>query len=136
MATPEQKLFSKLKRTLESTVPKDRLFIQRIETSTGSGIPDVHLIVGDWVGWIETKTLDYKVTREQYAWASLYTARGGRVLLCTEWNNSLTLFQFDSTMLNYATLGAWARAEGLIRETVEYWVEAIAKVYARERPWP
>jgi hypothetical protein len=104
---PEQKIYQRLRRDLEQRYGIGRVFIQRIETSTGSGIPDVHVVCPDFVGWIETKTIDYNVSKEQYAWMKLYEDRGGRSVIVTLVDDKLLWLAVDVRMLNYRTLGRY-----------------------------
>ena len=85
--TPEQKVHSALKSLLARSLPKGRWILQRIETSTGTGIPDCYcsLLVNEQHTdlWIETKTLEYKVSDQQLNWASAHWLTGGLTYVCT-----------------------------------------------------
>jgi hypothetical protein len=104
---PEQKIYKRLRRDLESRYGIARVFIQRIETSTGSGIPDVYVVCPDFNGWIETKTIDYNVSSEQYAWMKLFEDRGGRCAVVTLLEDKLLWLAVDVRMLEYRTLGRY-----------------------------
>ena len=97
---PEQKIYKRLRRDLESRYGIARVFIQRIETSTGSGIPDVYVVCPDFNGWIETKTIDYNVSSEQYAWMKLFEDRGGRCAVVTLVTRDKFPFMFDEQSSN------------------------------------
>jgi hypothetical protein len=98
--SPEQKIYARLKRELSGC------FIQRIETSTGAGIPDVFVLCPDrsMIGWIETKTIQYNISKEQYAWARRYEDMGGWVRIVTLYNDRLLWLKFDRAMLDFRTL--------------------------------
>ena len=84
--TPEQKVHSALKSLFTRSLPKGRWMLQRIETSTGTGIPDNYfsLLNEQHVDlWIETKTVDYKVSNEQLNWATTHWRAGGLTYLVT-----------------------------------------------------
>lgn len=71
MSTPEQKIFFQLKSAFTKSLPKGRWMLQRIETSTGTGIPDVYCSIANGPQlWLETKTTEYKVSNEQLNWVS------------------------------------------------------------------
>lgn len=57
--------------------------LQRIETSTGVGIPDIYISLPDLNFWLETKTLAYKVSNEQLNWAATHWLAGGLTYICT-----------------------------------------------------
>jgi len=64
--------------------------LQRIETSTGTGIPDIYFSfaksspsVEGGSMWIETKTVDYVVSNEQLNWAATHWRAGGLTYLVT-----------------------------------------------------
>jgi len=87
--TPEQNVHSALKSLFIRTLPKGRWILQRIETSTGTGIPDNYFSLKDWGSmWIETKTLAYKVSNDQLNWASAHWRAGGLTYVCTRINNA------------------------------------------------
>jgi len=84
--TPEQRIYVKLRKELIEI----GAFVQRIETSTGTGIPDVVCVMpGGCVFWVETKVLGGKFTREQYAWASRWEDLGGISYVVTVVNGQL-----------------------------------------------
>lgn len=76
--TPEQRTHDWLK-----ALPPD-FDLQRIETSTTNGVPDLNLIVGGKEIWLEIKALPeskfrgIKVRKEQFAWMMRRTNRRGR----------------------------------------------------------
>ncbi len=57
--------------------------LQRIETSTASGVPDVYFSVNGFNCWLETKTLDYEVTSQQVNWSTAHGKTGGKTYLIT-----------------------------------------------------
>lgn len=107
---PEQKIYARLKRDLEHQYGVGNVFIQRIETSTGSGIPDVFILCPDFTGWVETKTTDYNVSREQYAWMKLYESRGGTCYVVTLVKEKLVWLAVDKGMLEHRTLGGYVNS--------------------------
>lgn len=88
--TPEQNVHSALKSLFTRTLPKGRWILQRIETSTGTGIPDCYFSFLNNQIWIETKTVDYKVSNEQLNWAYANTLAGGKTYLVTRIKHSPT----------------------------------------------
>ena len=81
--TPEQKVHSALKSLFVRTLPKGRWILQRIETSTGTGIPDIYFSFANNQMWIETKTVDYKVSNEQLNWAATQWRANGQTWVIT-----------------------------------------------------
>ncbi len=81
--TPERNVHSALKSLFTRTLPKGRWMLQRIETSTGTGIPDCYFSFLNNQMWIETKTVDYKVSHEQLNWAYANTLAGGKTWVIT-----------------------------------------------------
>lgn len=75
----ESKFSDQIKRKLSSD-----WFYQRIETTTGPGVPDIFLFnvrLGRCV-WIEVKSMDYPAIRPfQYAWFHRAWAKGLRAVL-------------------------------------------------------
>lgn len=78
---PELLIYSALRSLLARSLPKGRWILQRIETSTGVGIPDCYcsLLVNEQHVdlWIETKTTEYVVSNEQLNWAATHWRAGG-----------------------------------------------------------
>lgn len=71
--------------------------LQRIETPTGTGIPDIYCSIrhSETVSecndqstkmWIETKTTEYKVSNDQLNWASNHWLTGGLTFIVTRIN--------------------------------------------------
>lgn len=62
-------------------------FVQRIESSTGNGIPDVFVYRQGIVYWLELKVwqegIGILLRKEQYAWAKSYVAMGGTSFVLT-----------------------------------------------------
>ena len=59
----------------------------RIESSTINGIPDVHVVMGNEVFWIEMKSdsLSYpKLNKWQIVWINKYIKAGGKVIILKE----------------------------------------------------
>lgn len=128
---PEQKIYQRLKRELTKLLPKGHFMLQRIETSTGSGVPDVyfsqrneptllltksnfdihHFVSNFDHCWIETKTKEYKVSNEQLSWAHLHHLAGGITLICTEHNDRLLFLEFDDRMSDFPTLDSYLKAK-------------------------
>jgi hypothetical protein len=111
MATPEQRIYTSLKKQLIGEHGAGRVFIQRVETSTGVGIPDVYVLCPSFHGWIETKTTAYKVSKEQYAWAMSYMDKGGHYAVVTMADDELVWLAMDVAMLDYASLGSYLKAK-------------------------
>lgn len=74
--TPAGRLFYKLRNRL----PK-RAFVQKIESSTGSGIPDVFICLDGAVFWVELKAGRDSLSVEQRAWMARYMDCGGDVVV-------------------------------------------------------
>lgn len=82
--TPEQKVHSALKSLFVRSLPKGRWILQRIETSTGNGIPDNYFNLLNWGSmWIETKTTEYNASTDQLNWASVHWLTGGLTYIVT-----------------------------------------------------
>jgi hypothetical protein len=108
MSTPEQKVFNKFKATIARRLPKGRYHLQRIETSTGTGVPDVYFRYGSMACWIETKSTGYGVSKEQYAWSCIESAAGGMCWVLTEEVGELRFYLFDPAMVG-VRLGSYIR---------------------------
>ncbi len=69
----------------ESFRPKIPGHLQRIETSTGSGVPDLVWCYDGRTIWIETKielpSRGVLLRKEQYAWGHRHAAHKGRVIV-------------------------------------------------------
>lgn len=76
--TPEQLANAWLKQKLP-----ENYHVQRIETSTGSGVPDINMIVDGREVWMEvkanqkTKAGYVRIRKEQYAWMKRRAMCGG-----------------------------------------------------------
>lgn len=98
--TPEQKIYTTLKTSIEKELGKGSFRLQRIETSTATGVPDVYFRYKDFVCWLETKTMSYSVSKEQYAWAAIEKMAGGRCwVVTTNKQGQLLFLDFDSRMV-------------------------------------
>ena len=113
MSSPEQKIYEKFERALKRALPKGRYHLQRIETSTGTGIPDVYFRYERHVCWIETKTIEYAVSKEQYAWACKEMTAGGQCWVLTVVDGELKFYGFDSDMVG-VRLGKYLRENPVI----------------------
>ena len=85
----ETRLWQKVKKGLTDC------FLTRIESSTINGIPDIHVVMGNQVFWIELKSdsLSYpKLNKWQIVWINKYVKAGGKVIILKE-NLGKTLFQ-------------------------------------------
>lgn len=62
-------------------------FVQRIESSTGNGIPDVFVCRKGFAYWIELKVwtpgVGILLRKEQFAWGKSYAAMGGTSFVLT-----------------------------------------------------
>ena len=77
----ETRLWQKVKKRLTDC------FLTRIESSTINGIPDVHVVMGNEVFWIEMKSdsLSYpKLNKWQIVWINRYINAGGKVIILKE----------------------------------------------------
>ena len=77
----------------------ERGHAQRIETTTGNGVPDINWAVGGKECWIETKIgcLDHVLLRkEQFAWGTRRIAAGGnvRVFAYCPAHDNISIFVF------------------------------------------
>lgn len=86
--TPEQR-FHKL---IRDTIPKS-WHLQRIESTTTNGIPDLNMVVPDLQSgrfkevWLEVKALpanQVAIRSEQYSWATMRMAAGGCVMVVNQ----------------------------------------------------
>jgi len=109
MSTPEQKLHARLKSKLATLLPKGRWMLQRIETSTGSGVPDNYFSTNGYSCWLETKTQDYKVTSEQLNWHHVHELTGGETFVITEVDKEIVVLDFDDRMTDCSSLGVYIR---------------------------
>jgi hypothetical protein len=91
---PELLIYQSLRSLFTKHLPKGRWLLQRIETSTGTGIPDCYcsLLINErhLNLWIETKTTEYKVSNEQLNWAYQHTLSGGLTYIVTRINQAKT----------------------------------------------
>lgn len=91
---PELLIYQSLRSLFTKHLPKGRWMLQRIETSTGVGIPDCYCslyIDGRHINlWIETKTTEYKVSNEQLNWAATHWRTGGLTYIVTRIATSQT----------------------------------------------
>jgi hypothetical protein len=90
---PEATFYDWLRRNL-----KDRCHFQRIETTTGSGVPDVQLTTKQpgFVVWIELKALsmtNVQIRNFQFAWIAQYP----------KWNAPIVL----NRCINTGIIGFW-----------------------------
>lgn len=114
---PEQKIYDKLARELSKLLPKGRWRMQRIETSTAVGVPDVYFRSGHRVCWIETKDDAYVLSKEQYAWSHREVLAGGRV-----WLYNGMFMEIDVRMLDYSSLGQYRKAVEHLELSTEAWL--------------
>lgn len=119
--TPEQRLYGKFVTRLKGLFQKGSYRIQRIETSTNTGVPDIYFRCGDYACWIETKTLDYKVTPEQWAWAWTEQLAGGECWICTEIGGLIVMIPFDRSMLDFSSLRGYVNNVVHIQLSIEGW---------------
>ena len=70
--TPEQRLNERIRREIEARGG----FYQRIETTTGLGIPDIYAVIDGKSLWIESK-IGPRIRIEQFMWHILHNRRGG-----------------------------------------------------------
>jgi hypothetical protein len=132
--TPEQKLHAKLKTQLTKFLPKGRWMLQRIETSTGSGVPDCYFSCQREISsnneskghscWLETKTQEYKVTPEQINWQHTHALTGGNAWVVTEFNKEIVLLNFDDRMSDCSSLGVYLRRYKPLMISLEKWLAA------------
>lgn len=108
--TPEQRLYNRLSSWCKSNLPRGRYVLQRIETSTAVGIPDVYFCTQGKSCWLETKTLDYQVDIYQSNWAWKHQLAGGVTWIVTEIDNELVGLKFEDTMVDYSSLGVYVNA--------------------------
>ncbi len=90
MANPELLIYQSLRSLFTKSLPKGMWMLQRIETSTGTGIPDCYFSHLNNQFWIETKTVDYKVSNDQLNWASSHWRTGGLTYIVTRVAGSKT----------------------------------------------
>jgi len=77
----ETRLWQKVKKGLTDC------FLTRIESSTINGIPDIHVVMGNEVFWVELKSdsLSYpKLNKWQIVWINKYVKAGGKVIILKE----------------------------------------------------
>ena len=124
MSTPEQKLHAKLKTQLNKFLPKGRWMLQRIETSTGSGVPDNYFSFNGFTCWLETKTQEYKVTTEQLNWSHAHNLTNGKAWVVTEFNKEIVLLDYDDRMTDCSSLGVYIRRYKPLMISLEKWLAA------------
>jgi hypothetical protein len=122
MSTPEQKLHAKLKTQLTNLLPKGRWMLQRIETSTGSGVPDCYFSFAGQSCWLETKTKEYKVTPEQINWQHAHALTGGKAWVVTEFNKEIQFLNFDDRMTDCSSLGVYIRRHSPFMLNLVQWL--------------
>jgi hypothetical protein len=123
--TPEQKLHAKLKTQLTKFLPKGRWMLQRIETSTGSGVPDNYFSFNGFTCWLETKTQEYEVTPEQINWSHAHDLTGGIAYVVTEVDKEIVLLDYDDRMTDCSSLGVYLRRYKPLMKTLNSWLEEI-----------
>jgi hypothetical protein len=109
MSTPEQRLHNRLKRELIKVLPKGKFMLQRIETSTGSGVPDCYFSFAGRSCWLETKTQVYKISFEQLNWNQVHKLTGGKAWVVTEVDKEIRFLEFDDRMSDCSNLGVYLR---------------------------
>ena len=122
MSTPEQKIHAKLKRELNKLLPNGKWMLQRIETSTGSGVPDCYFSFSGHSSWLETKTRAYKVSKEQINWQHIHSLTGGKAWIVTEFNSEIVLLDFDDRMLDCSSLDVYIRRHEPKMLTLNSWL--------------
>ena len=100
--------------------------LQRIETSTGSGVPDCYFSFNGFTCWLEIKTQEYKVTTEQINWAHAHALTGGKAWVVTEVNKEIRFLEFDDRMADCSSLGVYIRRHEPKMLTLRNWL-AIAE---------
>lgn len=123
--SPEQKIYDRLVSALKTHLGKGRWRIQRIETSTATGVHDCYFRSGQFSCWLETKTLNYGVSKEQYAFSHLEKMAGGQSWVVTVVDGRLTFLGFDSRMVDYSTLGGYLRNVECLRLSFEGWLKSV-----------
>lgn len=98
-------IYDQLVRELTKCLKKGSWRIQRIETSTGAGVPDCYFRHKNYSCWIETKRDQYVLSKEQFAWYWVEHLAGGEV-----WLYNGSFIQIDSRMLDYRTLGSYLKS--------------------------
>jgi len=114
--------------------------LQRIETSTGSGVPDCyfscqHIIrcrdvpeeneYSNYSCWLETKTQEYKVTPEQVNWSHSHELTGGESFVVTEVNKEIVVLDFDDRMTDCSSLGVYIRRYKPLLLEVKDWLAMV-----------
>jgi hypothetical protein len=83
--------------------------LQRIETSTGSGVPDNYFSFNGFTCWLETKTQDYVVSFEQLNWSHAHNLTNGKAWVVTEYNKDIRFLDYDDRMTDCSSLGVYIR---------------------------
>ena len=99
--------------------------LQRIETSTGSGVPDNYFSFNGYSCWLETKTQEYVVTTEQTNWAHAHDLTGGIAYVVTEVDKEIVLIDYDDRMTDCSSLGVYIRRHEPLMKTLNNWLEEI-----------
>lgn len=88
-------------RWLCQHLSKEHLFPQRLEVTTGAGIPDLAVLGFEtsdtfWTAWIELKWNTTHIRPEQYIWGKKAESVGVNVNYIVGFERTLSLFSLDN----------------------------------------
>ena len=112
---PESNLWQRIKKQCPP-----RCHLTRIESSTGLGIPDVHIVWDGLAFWLELKVAKVNAVRvspHQVAWNMADHARGGKSFYLVEQASSSDLYLFGgdrgAELMNQGLVCGGSRFEDL-----------------------
>ena len=112
---PESNLWQRIKKHCPP-----RCHLTRIESTTGLGIPDVHIVWDGLAFWLElkvTKANAVRVSPHQVAWHMAYYSRGGKSFFLVEQASSSDLYLFGgdrgAELMNQGLVCGGSRFEDL-----------------------
>ena len=73
-------------------------FIQRLEVTTGAGVPDMVLLHSNQTHWIELKWKTKHIRPEQYVWGIKAKASGVTVNYLVGYENSIELYNVSEAI--------------------------------------
>lgn len=126
---PERNFFEQLKRNLPRV--GQRVDLQRVENTAGTGTPDLNYCVGGVEGWTELKAWERvrlsgrftvpKLREDQAAWLSRRARAGGRAYLLCRVNRDVALFdgRLAPALFDKGLQLDWERA----REAASAWLD-------------
>lgn len=98
---------------------------QRIETTTGTGVPDLNICAGGLETWVELKMVNRNCTvllrKEQHAWIKRRHAVGGKVMVWAHNPVTSSLWYFAGYSIKVEPYGTNEKYVNIISAPTEIW---------------